>query len=222
MPLAGKPMLEHVIRRTQAAVGVDEVCIATTTLERDTPLVEMAERFGASTFRGSESDVLSRYAGAAKATEAELVVRVTSDCPLYDPALLGEMLAVYKIAPCDHYSNAVERTYPRGLDTEIFPASVLHEVDAIATEAMAREHVTWYIYKHPERFRLGHHVQPNGANHSALRWTVDTPEDYEFASRVYDNLYGTNPLFGFGEILDLVRRRPELTALNAHIEQKKT
>lgn len=225
-PLAGIPMLEHVIRRAQAAPGVDEVCIATTTHERDTPLVEMSHRFGASTFRGSEDDVLSRYAGAATATLAELVVRVTSDCPLYDPALLGEMLAAYHAqggaGRFDHYSNSVVRTYPRGLDTEIFPAAVLYEVNATATEPMAREHVTWFIYRNPERYRLGHHVQPGGRDHSGLRWTVDTPEDYEFASSVYSNLYKKNPLFGFAEVLDLVTRHPELTAINAHVEQKKT
>ncbi|MBI1293234.1 NTP transferase domain-containing protein [bacterium] len=225
MPLAGKPMLEHVIRRTQAAKGVDEVCIATTTHDRDTPLVEMAERFGASTFRGSEDDVLSRYAGAARATSAELVVRVTSDCPLYDPQLLGEMLASYHemggAEAMDYYSNTVKRTYPRGLDTEIFPAAVLFRVEAVATAPPAREHVTWHIYNHPSDFRIGQHQQSASANDSSLRWTVDTPEDYEFASQVYSNLYSMIPEFGFRDILSLVQRCPELSAINAHIEQKK-
>lgn len=223
LPLAGRPMLEHVIRRVQAAPGVDAVCVATTTHERDTPLVALAESFGAATFRGSEDDVLSRYAGAAKAFAADVIVRVTSDCPLFDAGVLGAMLAEFgrRRAELDYLSNTIERTYPRGLDAEVFTAEALHRAAAEATDPRAREHVTWHLYNHPADYRLAAYRDPLGRNRADLRWTVDTPEDFEMVRRVYEALDTGGAPFSYDATLAFIDAHPEVAALNAHVEQKK-
>lgn len=226
MPLAGEPMLSHVVRRAAAAKGVDGVVVATTTKASDDPVVELTQRIGALFFRGSEDDVLARYVGAAREHGAELVVRVTSDCPLYDTALLEEMLAARAALAAaqrvDVYCNIFgQRTYPRGLDTEIVDARVLAQLADTATDPRAREHVTWGLYQEPARYSLHNHVQREGRDDSARRWTVDTPADYEMVRRVYDALAPGNPLFGFAETLAWLHAHPEVAALNADIEQKK-
>lgn len=223
--LAGRTMLHHVVTRARAAQGIDAVCVATTTLDRDTPLLAAAASAGAAIFRGSEDDVLSRYVGAAEATGAELVVRITSDCPLLDPVLVGEMLAlrerlVRETGPVDAYSNTFVRTFPRGLDTEIVPADVLADVARTTDDPRAREHVTWHLYQHPERYRLVPHVESGDRDRSAERWTVDTTEDLELVRRIYDTL-GTDEPFGREAVFDVLREHPDWRDLNAHIEQKK-
>lgn len=223
--LCGSPMLAHVIRRVKAAERIDVVCVATTDMDIDDQVAQLAGECGAEVFRGSEDDVLSRYAGAAETFKIDLIVRVTSDCPMYDAALLDEMLEsreelVKEIGTVDYYSNCIQRTFPRGLDTEIVPLETLQIAHREAVSKSDREHVLPYIYDNPDRFRLGHYVNPDG-DQSSFRWTVDTPEDYEMVQHVYEELYPVNPLFDRKMILALLAKRPELKALNAHIEQKK-
>jgi len=222
--LGGRPMLEHVVRRVRAARGVDAVCVATTRAEGDDEISALGERCGAEIFRGSEDDVLGRYAGAARRLGTRLVVRVTADCPLYDPDLLAEMLAarqrlVAETGPVDYYSNCGRRTYPRGLDTEILPAEVLALADREATDPFEREHVTPFVRNRPERFRLEDHLNPDG-DWSALRWTVDEPEDFELVRRIYSEL-GGGEIFGRHEVRALLERRPEWLEINAGVRQKR-
>jgi spore coat polysaccharide biosynthesis protein SpsF len=222
MDLAGRPMLEHVVRRVASASRVDVVCVATTTQSRDDAVARLAARCGAGVFRGSEDDVLARFVGAGRAVGADLVVRITGDCPLHDPALLEEMLEqrVRLDGPIDYYANTLRRTYPRGLDTEIVPQAVLEEAAATATDPRAREHVTWHVYSHPERFCLAHHVQADGRDDSHHRWTVDTEEDFELARRVLDAL--PDDRFGWRDVLELFDAHPDWSAINAAVEQKET
>ena len=213
------------IKRVAAAKGVDLVCVATTTEQRDDQVVTLAEAAGAVTFRGSENDVLSRYAGAARQYGADLVVRVTSDCPLFDPGTLSGILAAFHrdsvTMRVDHYSNCLDRTFPRGLDVEVFPAAVLFRLDEEAKDIRAREHVTWELYQHPDKYRLRNYADPGGRDRSDLRWTVDTEADYQMVQHVYDALAPVDPLFGYEETLRYVELHPEISAINAHIEQKK-
>jgi spore coat polysaccharide biosynthesis protein SpsF len=222
--VAGQPMLAHVVARCRAVPRLDAVCVATTTLERDEALVAVAEASGAVAFRGDEQDVLRRYVDAADATGADLVVRITSDCPLLDPGLVDEMLErrerlVDETGPIDCYSNAAVRTYPRGLDTEIVPKSVLAALDATATDPRAREHVTWALYRDPAVYRVEHHVESGGRDRSAHRWTVDTQEDLDLVRRIYEELGGG--IFGREAVFEAFERHPEWKAINAHVEQKR-
>ena len=224
--IAGRPMLDHVIRRACAVARVDAVCVATTTLAHDEPLVAVAEDAGAATFRGSEQDVLARYVGAAEATGAELIVRITSDCPLLDPELVDEMLMRREelslaAGSVDLYSNAVVRTFPRGLDTEIVPTDVLQQLAGSTDDPRAREHVTWGLYQDADRYRVLHHVESGGRDRSDHRWTVDTPEDLEFVRRIYGELWEDGAVFGREAVMEALERHPEWKRINADVEQKR-
>ncbi len=215
--LAGDTVLGHVVRRVHEAKRLDGLCIATTDSPADEPIVSESARLGVSCWRGSEQDVLDRYFGAARASGAEVIVRVTSDCPLFDGALLDEMLAAFHATPgFDYLSNVQARRFPRGLDAEIFTFTALTRAHREATRQHEREHVTPYFYQHPEVFRLYSFVGKE--DWSAHRWTLDTPEDWQFVEAVYAAL---GARFTTVDVLNLLKARPELAKLNAHVEQKK-
>jgi len=213
MPLAGRPMVEHVLRRAAAITGVDEVVAAIPDRADDDLLAEAVMATGMRLVRGSADDVLARYAAAAASADAEIVVRVTADCPFLSRVVSGGVLAGY--VKCDYVSNTLERTYPRGLDTEAFSREALDTAQREARDRVDREHVTPFIYRHPNRFIVRQVLAD--VDRSALRWTVDTPEDMEFARAVYDALGST---FEMGEVLELLARRPELGDLNRDSVQK--
>lgn len=212
--VAGRPMLEHVVRRAQQARTLDLVIVATS----DQPGDDIVAQFCADTdipcFRGSEDDVLDRYYQAAKHFEANAVVRLTADCPLLDPSVIDKVVLVFHAGDYDYVSNALEPTYPDGLDTEIFWREVLERAWREARLKTEREYATAYIWKHPDLFRLAN--VENDVDLSDLRWTVDEPEDLEFVRRVYDHL-GPEPSFGMVEILALLQEYPELNDINARI-----
>jgi spore coat polysaccharide biosynthesis protein SpsF len=220
--LAGRPMIDHVVERALSTPGVDDVCVATSVNPLDDPLAERVERVGrAKVHRGSEEDVLSRYAGAAQGANAGVVVRVTADCPLLCPSVSGRVVReiTQHAGHCDYASNTLARSYPRGLDTEAFTTEALLQAERSATDAWDREHVTPFIYRHPDRFTL-RGVQ-DVEDRSAHRWTVDTPEDFELVSRIYDELWSPErPVFDYAEILACVSEHPEWTQLNRHVAQR--
>lgn len=217
LPLAGRPMLAHVIERVRRASRVDEVLVATTTNPGDAPLVAFCREAGCAVFRGDEQDVLDRYFQAARTHEATTVVRITSDCPLIDPAIIDAVLGTLAATGADYASNiAPTRTFPRGLDTEAFPFATLERCWHEASEPASREHVTAHIYRNSDRFRLASVTHER--DESAHRWTVDTPEDYELVGRIYA-FFGHNR-FGWEEALAVLAAHPDWAETNAHIVQK--
>jgi spore coat polysaccharide biosynthesis protein SpsF len=187
----------------------------------DDPLVELARRLGHRWYRGSEHDVLGRYAGAAREARADLVVRVTSDCPLIDPDEVDVVIDALeeRRTSCDYASNRLEPQLPRGLDTEALWGDVLQRTDRLATSHAAREHVTWFCYaERPELFRLHAVRRPFSA--SDLRWTVDTPADLAMVRRLYEDLGLAERPLPLADVIAHVRAHPELAAMNAHVEQK--
>lgn len=213
----GKPLLQHQLERLRRA-SADEVVVATTTNVDDEPVVALCRKLSVPFFRGSEGDVLSRYDGAAKAFGLELVVRVTSDCPLIDPSVIDQVIA-FRSDKYDYASNTLTRSYPRGMDTEVFSTEMLSLAAAEATAPYEREHVTPFFYKRPERFRLGQVVY--SSDESAHRWTVDTPEDFALIEKLLTGLVPSKPDYTLEDALALIARHPEWSALNAHIVQKK-
>jgi spore coat polysaccharide biosynthesis protein SpsF len=215
MPLAGEPMLARCIARLHRAATLDDVVVATTTGAEDDPIVDLCRARGWPWFRGQRDDVLDRYHGAAAASNADVVVRVTSDCPLIEPPVVDRV--VRALGDADLASNVIPgHSWPRGLDAEAVRRDALERAWREDGDPATREHVTLYIKRHPELFRLV------GVSHdedlSGMRWTVDTPDDYAFASRVYAH-FG-HDAFAFGEVLELVRSHPEIAALNRHVAQK--
>lgn len=223
LDLCGKSVLYHCVERVQRCNRVDEVVIATTDKHSDDRLVAEAERIGVRVFRGSEEDVLDRYFGAAVAFGAEVVVRVTSDCPLFDPDVLTGMMARFEDVHAsgtrlDYLSNCLQRTFPRGLDAELFTMEALTKAHAEAQHTYEREHVTPYIYGHPELFQLENFAQET--DWSAYRWTLDTAEDYQMISTMYHELYPASSRFSSADVIGLLGRKPEIAAINAHVQQK--
>ena len=218
--LGDKTVLAQVVHRVAACPRVNKIIVATTDSPQDDAVVAAATALQIPYFRGSEQDVLARYYFAAQTLGAtEIIVRVTADCPLFDPQLLAQMLDKFDPATTDYLSNTMVRSYPQGLDAEIFTFATLERVFQQATELYQREHVTPYIYQHPELFRLINYIGQADLSHH--RWTLDTPEDFAFISQIYDALSPTNPLFSTAQILDLLSRQPELLTINQHIRQKK-
>lgn len=215
-----KPLLEFQIERLKRVKLADEIVIATTINESDIPIVNLCERLSTPFYRGSEDDVLARYRGAAKEYKADLIVRVTSDCPVIDPGVIDSVIQFYldNSEKYDYVSNVLIRTYPRGMDVEVFSFSALNEAFREATERNDQEHVTPFIHRQPQRYRLANvFYQEDQSQH---RWTVDTLEDFELIKRIIDALYPVKPEFNMEDILNLLKRNPEWLTINAHIEQK--
>ncbi|MHC5737313.1 cytidylyltransferase domain-containing protein [Nostoc sp.] len=216
-----KPLLEYQIERLKRVNLADEIVIATTINSTDLPIIELCNRLSVPYFRGSENDVLARYHGAAKEHHADVVVRITSDCPLIDPQVIDKVIQFYLDYryKYDYVSNCLERSYPRGMDTEVFSFLALHQAFLEATEQPEREHVTPFINMQPERYRLTQVVYSE--NQSLHRWTVDTADDFELIKRIIEALYPKFPNFTLEDCLDLLKQYPDWPIINAHVEQKK-
>lgn len=218
----GRPLLSYQIERLRRVQLADEIIIATTTESQDDQIVQFCKDENIAYFRGSPLDVLNRYLQAAKSAKADVIVRVTGDCPLIDPEVTDNVIQFYMDhqPKYDYVSNSLERTYPRGLDTEIFSMALLEEAAAKAKLPSEREHVTVYFYTHPERFSLKNVGNP--VDLSKYRWTVDTTEDFELVEKILGELHPVNPDFRMNDILDLLKLHPEWNLINAHIQQKST
>lgn len=218
LPLAGEPMLVRLVERLRRVQRANGIFIATTTNATDDPIAALCAQLGLPCHRGSEHDVLSRYADAAHLHAADAVVRITSDCPLIDPALIDQVIAVYEEGDSDYVSNMLPPTWPYGMAVEVFSAAALRQAHAEATQPAEREHVTPFIYWHPERYRLRHVASPVDLSHH--RWTVDTPEDYELVRRLFETLIPAHPEFTQADILAVLDAHPDWMRINQHIQQK--
>lgn len=217
----GKPLLEYQLERLLRVKQADQVVIATTDHGEEQPIIDLCQRLGVPYFRGPEQDVLARYYGAATQYGADVVVRITSDCPLIDPAVVDKVIGFYLAhqAEYDYVSNTFSnRTYPRGMDTEVFSYQALKEAYEEATDEAEREHVTIFIKRHPERYRIK--TLPYEKDYSHYRWTVDTPEDFKLIEKMLTAIYPVNPHFTLEDCLTLLAENPDWVKINEHIKQK--
>ena len=215
--LGGQTVLARVLRRISRMRAVEEIIVATTSEAADDPVVDEASRKGVLVYRGSTEDVLDRYYQAACVFNADVIVRITADCPLIDPEISDRVIRKFLEVRPDYASNTLERTYPRGLDTEVASFSTLKRAWENAREPYQRSHVMPYIYQNSTQFRL---CSVKGLeDYSHHRWTLDTPEDLEFMRGVYAKL-SRNEDFGWQDVLKIVERDPALRAINRNIRQK--
>jgi cyclase len=224
LPLGGQPVLAHVVARVRASNVLDEVVVATSSLPSDDVVAELGEALGTAVFRGSEADVLSRYARAATAVGADVIVRVTADCPLIDPDVLADMVERFwalqrRERPIHVLTNSRIRSFPRGLDVEIFTRDALDTAAAEAVSPRHREHVTPYFYENPDRFLIVDHV--GLTDYSRYRLTLDTVEDYELLRRIAEAVPAAGlTSLRMGKIVDLLSEHPNWLSINAHIPQR--
>lgn len=213
LDIRGHPMLWHVVNRVRQVRSLDQVLVATSDGSSDDPIAAFCEQEGIPCFRGSEDDVLDRYYQAAKWIGADVVVRITADCPLVDPSIVDDVVRCFVEGDYDYVSNTDPPTFPDGLDAEVFSFDALERAWREARWQSEREHVTPYMRKHPELFRIGNLTYEE--NLAGMRWTVDEPQDLEFVRAVYDHLGSTS--FGMADVLDILKKRPELAEINASI-----
>ncbi|MCL4723012.1 MAG: glycosyltransferase family protein [Anaerolineae bacterium] len=214
-PLLGEPMIRRQIERIQRARLIDELVVATSSDSSDDALANVINDAGINVFRGSLEDVLDRVYRAAVDCTPDYVVRLTADCPLIDPEVIDEVIRLCQAGNCDYSSNGVEPTYPDGLDVEVMRLAALEHAWREAMLPSEREHVTPFIYHHPELFSICH--VKNDVDFSHLRWTVDNAEDFQFVTRVYEALYPVKPSFNMQDVLALLELHPDWTELNRHI-----
>jgi spore coat polysaccharide biosynthesis protein SpsF len=218
-PIAGKPMLEWQLDQLAAVRRADRVVLATTVNPEDEALAALTRERGLACYRGSEHDVLERYAEAARAFDARTVIRICGDCPLMDPEVVDAVIACYEQGPpADYVSNTCEKTFPLGCGAEVFSREALETANAEARDPVEREHVTPFFYFRPERFRIRQYKQDRDESH--WRWTVDTPEDFDFVTRILTAIGPRRP-FRRADVFAVLDRHPEWSGINAHVRQVK-
>lgn len=221
LDLAGAPVLSRVVERVKNALHADVVAVATSTDPSDNPIAVLCEEQSIPFFRGALDDVLARYAGAAHALGCETVVRITSDCPLVDPQIINLCIETFQKGHYDYVSNCTggERTFPPGLDVEVFSTAALERAGKEAKEPYEREHVTPFIWQNKQSlFSVGPTLEASPAYRRSYRLTLDYSEDYELINRIYAHFSGPDSVIDVPEVLRYLDSHPELVALNAFRE----
>ena len=198
-PVLGEPMLGRQIERLRRSRRLGLLTVATSSDASDDVVTDYCAGLGVPVHRGSLQDVLGRYVGALEAFgPADHVVRLTADCPLADWTVIDEVVALHLDSGADYTSNTVDRSFPKGLDAEVFRAELLPAIACATSDPYDREHVTPFFYRNPDRFRIEQLVRAE--RHDAVRWTVDTPDDFAFTTAVYEALYPGKPAFDSDDI----------------------
>ena len=214
----GKPLLWHVVNRMKYATKIDDIIVATTVSEKDDKIEEWCKENNVHCFRGSEENVLNRYYSASEAFPSEYVVRITADDPFKEPKVIDAVITKLIEEGYDHVTNNLPPSFPEGLDCEAFKKSALDRSEKEAETAFEREHVTQYIYHHPEIFKIGN--VSNAENLSYLRWTVDKDVDFEMVKAVYAHRNPTNKgILLMDEILQILKDNPEIEKINSEVER---
>ncbi len=214
--LAGHSVLEHVLHRCRAIADADVVCCAIPAAGDSDAVAQAAERAGALVYRGDEHDVLDRYYRAAQKVDAAVVMRVTSDCPLIDPAICAAVLRLRAHHGADYAGNNMPRSGPHGLDCEAFTFAALQRAAREATDAYSREHVTPWLRSHPQLIRCNLAVGTEGGE---LRWTLDYPEDLAFLRALFVLLPPWPAIPPTRDVLRVLTGHPEIAAINRHLAQ---
>jgi glutamate-1-semialdehyde 2,1-aminomutase len=212
-PIGGIPMIELLLSRLSRAKEIDEIVVASSVDERNQPLVEHVRKLGFACEQGSENDVLDRFIQAARAHQADVVVRITGDCPLVDPELVDEAVRRFKTSGVDYFSNVAPPTYPDGLDIEVCTYKALEKASQETSKPFDHEHVTPYVR---ESGRFSTAAMQHSQDYSALRWTVDEPADLEVVEQVFQYFHPRTD-FTWGEVLDLQLKQPEIFHINQHL-----
>jgi spore coat polysaccharide biosynthesis protein SpsF len=220
MKILGKPMLEQLVNRVHRSKLIDEIVVATTIDPNDYVIIDLAKRIGVNSYAGSSEDVLGRTLEAAKSIDADIIVQINGDCPLIDPEISDIVIKKYLEKEPDYATNALKKTFPLGLNTEVFSVEILDKVDKITNDSFDREHVTLYIYEHPKKYKLLNIEAPPELRKPDLRLTVDTIEDITLVRKIYNALYPKNPFFTIKDVINLFEKNPRLKEINASIRQR--
>lgn len=211
-PILGRAMLSRQLERLRRCQRIGTLLVATSEDVSDQPIADLCAEDAVACFRGSLDDVLDRFYQAAKPLLPRHIVRLTGDCPLADPELIDRVIEFHLQGGYDFVSNAIEPTFPDGLDAAVFRFQLLEQAWREARLPSEREHVTLFMRHHPERYKIGSYK--GSPDRSYMRWTVDEPADFAFVSTIYERLYPGKPDFGSEDIYRLLNEDPELLRLN--------
>lgn len=221
LPAAGMPMLEHLVRRISAVPSIDDIVLATTVNAADAPLIELADCLGIAAFRGDEDDVMQRVIDAVASVNGDVVVEITGDCPIIDPEIVEQTIRVFKAHQADYVSNALVRSYPDGMDTQVFWLETLKRSAAMTKCLLDREHVTLHIRNHPELFTHVHLVAPPEIHWPELGLTLDECSDYLLLKQIIEHFDAiNNPLFSCLDAVRFLRQFPEYADINKDVVRK--
>jgi spore coat polysaccharide biosynthesis protein SpsF len=218
--LAGKPLIWHVVNRLTYCSRIDRIIIATTANSGDDRLEEWAAQQGLLVYRGDENNVLNRYYMAAKAAglkSEDIIIRITADDPFKEPALIDQIIETVETGEAVFAYNNNPPTFPEGFDCEVFTMAALEKSEKESNDAYEREHVTQYMYRHPELFKGKNIAQKEDLSY--LRFTLDTQEDYKMAQEVYRHLYKENAIFTLKDMLNLFKKYPHIPAINNNVSR---
>lgn len=217
---AGKTMLEHLVTRLKVVSSLDAIVLATTINEADDDLVSEAKHLGIQFFRGSEDDVMNRVISAAASVDADIVVEITGDCPIIDPSIVEQTIAMFKAHSADYVSNAMVRSYPDGMDVQVMGLHTLRKSSAMTIDPLDLEHVTLHIRNNPEIFSRVHLVAPPELHWPELGLTLDEQKDYELISCLIDFFLEVNPTFSCLDAINHLKGNPNLVAINDAVFRK--
>lgn len=220
MPLAGKPALERLIERLKRSKYLDGIIVATTTNDADDPIEELTKKTGVNCYRGSEMDVLGRVLDAARSVNADVIVEITGDCPLMDHRLVDRGIEEYFSRDVDYVANILKRGYSDGFDVQVFSTKTLAKTSALTKDPIDRVHVSYYIYSHPEQFKLFNWEPAEDCFLPEGRVTLDEKEDYELINKIFEKLLPQKEDFSAEDIVKLLKSNPKLMRINEHIRQK--
>ncbi len=219
MPLVGKPVVQQVVERLAWSKTLDKIIVATSTNEIDDVLAAFLKKNGINFFRGDENDVLDRFYQCAKKFKLDVIIRITSDCPFVDAQLVDEIVNYFLMhkGKLDYAANVNPPTYPDGLDVEVFSFSALEKSWNEAKLQYQREHVTSFIRDNPQIFKIANITYKRDL--SKVRLTLDTPEDLQVVSNIYNSLYSKNPKFSWLDVVNLIEANPEILSPTKHIKR---
>jgi spore coat polysaccharide biosynthesis protein SpsF len=217
---SGKPMLEHLVNRLRVVPSLNGIVIATTMNKTDDVLEEFSKKIGIGCYRGSENDVMNRVIGAADSVGADVVVEITGDCPIIDQQIVEQTIRMFNANQADYVSNAQIRSYPIGMDTQVLRLETLKRSASMTSDALEHEHVTLHIRNHPEIFSQLHLVAPPETHWPELGLTLDEPNDYELLKKIIEHFEPIKPLFSCRDVIQLLKQRPDLVAINQQVTRK--
>ena len=220
LPALGDPMLLHLVRRLKAASSIDAIVIATTVNKSDQPIVDFAFANGIYVFRGSEENVLERVVGAAEMLNAQVIVEITGDCPIIDPTLVERTIQLFLRSQIDYVSNSLVRSYPDGMDTQVFSLENLKKSARLTSDPLDLEHVSRYMWQHPDIFSQLNLLAPPELYWPELGLTLDEADDYQLLKKIIEALGPQNILFGCSDVIALLKRNPEWIEINRNVIRK--
>ncbi len=220
MPALGQPMLHHLVNRLRAVPSLNGLVIATTINAKDDPIEKFAKAEDVACFRGSEEDVMTRVIGAAESVGADVVVEITGDCPIIDPQLVEQAIRMFQVNDVEYFSNAHLRSYPDGMDVQVFRLETLKRSAEMTQDPLDHEHVTLHIRKHPEISRPMHLVAPPELHWPELGLTLDESADYELLKKIIEYFGRENPLFTCLDVIKLLRAKPDWVDINRKVIRK--